>query len=107
MTDGFSAHRGTAKLLASHETVDHSRKEYARGDVHVNSAESFFGLLKRGVVGTYHHVSARHLHRYLAEFDFRWNNRTVAYGVRAGLAAQETEGKRLTFKPLRSSNEGG
>lgn len=69
----------------------------------MNTAEAYFGLLKRGIVGTYHHVSERHLHRYLAEFDFRWNNRRIADGTRAGLAAQDAEGKRLTFKPLRAA----
>jgi transposase-like protein len=103
MTDKFSSYIGADKMFASHETVDHGRAEYVRGDVHVNTAEAYFGLLKRGIFGTYHHVSKRHLHRYLAEFDFRWNERTVADGVRAGLAAQGAEGKRLTFKPLRSS----
>lgn len=103
MTDGSASYKGADKIFASHETVDHRRKENAQGDVHVNSAESYFGLLNRGIVGTYSDVSKRHLHRYLAEFDFRWNQRTVADGTRAGLAAQEAEGKRLTFAPLRSS----
>lgn len=103
MTDHFASYKGADKMFASHETVNHGAKEYARGDVHVNTAESYFGLLKRGIYGTYHHVSKQHLHRYLAEFDFRWNERHVFDGTRAGLAAQGAEGKRLTFRPLRGS----
>jgi transposase-like protein len=103
MTDSFSSYHGADQMFSSHETVNHVKGEYARGDVHVNNAESYFGLLKRGIYGTYHHVSKRHLHRYLAEFDFCWNERHVFDGTRAGLAAQGAEGKRLTFRPLRGS----
>jgi len=66
--------------FAAHETVNHSAKEYVRGDVHTNSAEGYFGLFKRGIKGIYQHCREKHLHRYLAEFDFRYNHR-VAFGV--------------------------
>ena len=62
--------------FAAHETVNHSGKEYARGDVHTNSAEGYFSIFKRGMRGIYQHCREKHLHRYLAEFDFRYNHRT-------------------------------
>jgi transposase-like protein len=80
-----------------HQTVAHSKGEYARGIVHTNTVEGFLSLLKRGIVGTFHHVSARHLHRYLAEFDFRYSLRSVTDGERAALLAKAAEGKRLAF----------
>ena len=60
---------------AKHETVNHSAKEYARGDIHTNTVESAFSLLKRGIIGSWHKVSAKHLHAYLAEMEFRFNRR--------------------------------
>jgi transposase-like protein len=94
---------GYAKIgrqFARHETVDHSKGEYARGDAFSNTAEAFFALLKRGIYGTFHSVSEAHLHRYLKEFDFRWSNR-VALGVadteRAARALKGAEGKRLLY----------
>jgi hypothetical protein len=81
-----------------HQTVNHSRGEYARGAVHTNTVEGFFSLLKRGIVGTFHHVSAHHLHRYLSEFDFRYNLREVSDGERASAIARAAEGKRLMFR---------
>ena len=98
MTDGFLAYKGLDKEFASHETVDHGKKEYVRGDVHVNLAENWFSLLKRGVMGTFHHVSEQHLDRYVSEFQFRFNNRKVEDSVRAVLAIRGAEGKRLVYK---------
>ena len=69
----------SAQHFAAHETVNHSAKEYARGDVHTNSVEGYFSIFKRGMKGVYQHCDEKHLHRYLAEFDFRYNNR-VALG---------------------------
>jgi transposase-like protein len=66
--------------FASHATVNHSIKEYVRGDAHTNTVEGYFSIFKRGIYGVYHHVSAGHLKRYLAEFDFRYNER-IALGV--------------------------
>ncbi len=81
--------------------VDHSAGEYVRGNAHSNTVESYFATLKRGIVGTYHHVSEAHLKRYLAEFDFRYNER-MALGVndseRATKALQGIVGKRLTYR---------
>lgn len=98
MTDGRGAYRRIGRAFPSHEKVDHSTGEYVRGDVTTNTVEGYFGLLKRGVHGTYHHVGSQHLSRYLAEFDFRWNARKVSDGVRAVMAVHGAEGKRLTFK---------
>jgi transposase-like protein len=97
MTDEAQAYKYGAGEY-SRETVNHSQKEYARGDVHINSAEGFFGLLKRGINGVYHHVGPHHLHRYLAEFDFRWNNRETNDGTRTDMAIIGFEGKRLKYK---------
>jgi len=102
MTDGHASYRGLDKEFAGHEAVDHQANEYVRGDAHSNTAESFFALFKRGVMGTYHHISAQHLHRYLAEFDQRWNTRTMQDADRAILATQSVSGKRLTYRPLTS-----
>jgi transposase-like protein len=85
----------------SHETVNHLIGEYARGNVHTNTVESFFGILKRGLVGTYQHVSERHLQRYVTEFDFRFSNR-VSLGVSDSERAERlllgVKGKRLTYQ---------
>ena len=66
--------------FASHDTVNHSIKEYVRGDAHTNTVEGYFSIFKRGIYGVYHHVSEQHLKRYLCEFDFRYNER-IALGV--------------------------
>lgn len=87
--------------FAAHETVNHRAKEYARGDVTTNTVETYFSVFKRGMRGTYQHCKEKHLHRYLAEFDFRFNNRTalgVTDGERAELAIKGIEGKRLTYR---------
>lgn len=84
-----------------HQSVNHSIGEYVRGDVHTNTIEGYFSILKRGIVGTYHHVSPRHLKRYLAEFDFRHNER-IALGIddntRTIKALRGIVGKRLTYR---------
>ena len=94
MTDSFLSYRGLDEEYAGHDWVDHS-KHYVRGIVHTNFAESFFSLLKRGILGTFHHVSEQHLPRYLAEFDFRWTNRSLTDGERMVKAIKGAEGKRL------------
>jgi hypothetical protein len=83
--------------------VNHSVYEYARQNAdgsaaHVNTCESFFSLLKRGVMGSFHHVSREHLPKYADEFAFRWNNRKISDGQRMEVAIEQTEGKRLTYK---------
>lgn len=80
------------------QTINHSKGEYARGVVNTNTVEGFFSLLKRGIVGTFHHVSVKHLHRYLAEFDFRYNHRDVTDRERTAAAVRASEGKRLRFR---------
>jgi len=84
-----------------HETVTHSHGEYVRGDVHTNSVEGYFSIFKRGMKGTYQHCKEKHLHRYLAEFDFRYNNR-MALGIgdieRTVNAVKGAEGKRLLYR---------
>ncbi len=98
-TDAFASYKKVGKEYASHLTVDHN-VEYVRGDAHTNTAESYFAILKRGVDGTYHHVSEAHLPRYLAEFDFRYNNRAnlgVDDAERTRRALAGVVGKRLTY----------
>jgi transposase-like protein len=101
MTDGAGQYRHMGNEFDRHEMVNHEADEYVRGDAHTNTVEGYFSILKRGIVGTYHHVSAQHLKRYLAEFDFRYNER-MALGVndsdRATKALQGIVGKRLTYR---------
>jgi transposase-like protein len=77
--------------------VNHSIGEYVRGDAHTNTVEGYFSVLKRGLTGIYHNVSTAHLHRYLAEFDFRYTNRELSDGERTTLAIKQAEGKRLRY----------
>ena len=98
MTDDYPAYRPVRKLVATHDTVNHSRGEYVRGIVHTNTVEGFFSLLKRGINGVYHHVGKGHLGRYCDEFSFRYSNRKMSDGARAELTVLGAEGKRLTYK---------
>ncbi|HEX4032703.1 MAG TPA: IS1595 family transposase [Terracidiphilus sp.] len=99
MSDENSAYNGIGKEFAGgHETVTHSAKEYARGDVNTNTAESSFALVKRGIIGVYHNVSREYLHRYLWQFDFVWNSRKLNDGERTILAVKSAEGKRMMYK---------
>jgi transposase-like protein len=101
MTDEAAHYKPIAGEFAQHGVVRHKWKEYVRGDVHTNTAEGYFSVFKRGMKGIYQHCSERHLHRYLAEFDFRYNNR-IALGVgdqaRATTALRGIVGKRLTYR---------
>jgi len=98
VTDEWAAYRGIGKEFdGGHETVNHGRKEYARGDVYTNTAESYFALLKRGLHGAFHWVSKRHLGRYCDEFAFRWNHRHATDGERTEAAIRGADGKRLTY----------
>src|SRR5258708_17860832 len=83
--------------FAAYQHVAHSRGEYVRGDAHTNTIEAYFSILKRGLTGIYHNVSTAHLHRYLAEFDFRYTNRELSDGQRTALAIKQSEGKRLMY----------
>lgn len=103
MTDELHIYPKTAVDLnvKRHEMIRHLEKKYVRGNIHTNTVEGFFSLLKRGVTGSFHHVSKGHLHRYCDEFAFRYNTRTalgVNDGERAALLVLGAEGKRLTDK---------
>lgn len=100
-TDELHAYDGLAMGFKSHSTIKHSSTQYVRGNIHTNTVEGFFSLLKRGINGTFHHISKGHLHRYCSEFEFRYNTRTaLGYtdGERASLLVKGAEGKRLTYK---------
>lgn len=99
MTDENTAYKGIGDdFTGGHLTVTHSRKEYVRGPIHTNTAESSFAIVKRGIIGTYHNVSKEYLHRYLWQFDFLWNGRKLNDGERTVAAIQAAEGKRLMYK---------
>jgi transposase-like protein len=108
MTDTAGGYMAMGKEFARHEMVDHGADEYVRGDAHSNTVEGYFAILKRGIVGTYHHVSEAHLKRYLAEFDFRYSERS-ALGVndsdRATKALQGIQGKRLTYRRINKAQD--
>jgi transposase-like protein len=102
-TDESPLYKGAFMYFEEHETVKHSAKEYVRDDVHTNSAEGYFSIFKRGMRGVYQHCSEKHLHRYLAEFDFRYNHR-AALGytdeMRIAEAVKGASGKRITYHPV-------
>lgn len=108
MTDDALQYYEKLGHFAAHGVVNHSANEYVRGDVHTNTVESYFSVFKRGMRGTYQHCSEKHLHRYLAEFDFRHNART-ALGVedeaRAVKALRGVSGRRLTYKKAGSGGQ--
>jgi transposase-like protein len=103
-TDEAMAYYHMSKEFAAHGTVNHSQDEYVSkdGETHIQSAEAYFAIFKRGVMGTFHSISEQHLTRYLNEFSFRWNNRS-ALGVedfdRAAILLKGAAGKRLTYRP--------
>src|ERR1700719_3832166 len=110
MTDESPVYWSIGREFAGHGAVNHSAQEYVRGAFwHTNTTENYFSILKRGIYGCYFHVSETHLHRYAAEFDFRYNNR-VALGVddvtRADRALIGAKGKRLPYAPRRSQIAG-
>ena len=101
MTDDAGQYRIIGPAYAGFDTVNHGIEEYVRGNAHTNTVEGYFSLLKRGINGTYHHVSQQHLKRYLAEFDFRYNKRSalnVTDAERAVRAVKGVVGKRVTYK---------
>lgn len=100
MTDESMVYTRVGREFAGHSVVNHSAKEFVTtgGFKHSNTAENFFSIFKRGVIGTYHHMSEAHLGRYTAEFDFRYNTRKITDGERAALALKGIEGKRLTYR---------
>lgn len=115
-TDGERQYQKLAPMFTSHEHVNHSIGEYVRGDAHTNTAEGYFSIFKRGIIGVYHHVSAQHLLRYCAEFDFRYNSRETKVKIdglwvktgsndteRAEALLIDVKGKRLTYQ---TANQG-
>ena len=110
MTDEAATYIALGREFAGHTTVNHSADEYVRlgGFAHTNTAENYFSILKRGIYGVYHHVSEAHLHRYLSEFDFRYNTRS-GLGVddfsRAARILKGAENKRLMYRQPREAKE--
>jgi transposase-like protein len=101
VTDEFRSYIGIGKdFKGGHGVVNHGLGEYANGDINTNTAESFFALLKRGVHGTFHHISKKHLAKYCNEFSFRWDNRKVTDGERTENAIKGFTGKRLMLKEV-------
>jgi len=100
MTDESPIYKRLGKEYRAHYSVNHSAKEYVTlgGYKHSNTAENFFSIFKRGVIGTYHHMSEAHLGRYTAEFDFRYNTRTISDTERTDVAILGAIGKRLTYR---------
>ncbi|MDE0059558.1 MAG: IS1595 family transposase [Defluviicoccus sp.] len=100
-TDKAGQYRSLGRVFADHDFVTHSAEEWARGPVHTNTIEGWFSIFKRGMKGVYQHCSKRHLHRYAAEFEFRYNNR-VANGpddaTRAAIALRGVRGRRLLYR---------
>ncbi len=102
-TDEFTSYKGIGKHFAGgHHIVTHSKGEYWRDGVSTNDAEAYFSLLKRGIMGSFHHVSKKHLHRYCNEFSFRWNHRKDDDASRTKAAIRAADGKRLMYQdPIR------
>ena len=100
MTDESTVYTRVGREFAGHTTVIHSQNEYVRkgGFAHSNTAENFFSIFKRGVIGTYHHMSEAHLGRYCREFDFRYNTRAMTDAERSDVAIVGAIGKRLTYR---------
>lgn len=99
ITDQWGAYRGIGKHFeGGHHTVNHGKHEYVRGDIYTNTVEGFFSLLKRGIMGTFHHISRQHTARYCNEFAFRWNTRNGSDAQRALTALKGIEGKRLVYR---------
>jgi hypothetical protein len=103
MTDESGLYMAVGAEYADHQAVNHSKEEYVRGDAHTQTIDGYFSVFKRGMKGVYQHCGEKHLHRYLAEFDFRYNNR-IKLGVddvaRTEKAAAGIVGKRLTYRRI-------
>jgi transposase-like protein len=99
VTDELASYPKAAVGFSGHERVKHRAEEYVNaGGFHTNTAESYFALLKRGIRGSFHHVSPKHLHRYCSEFSFRWDGRKMEDAERRDKAIAGVEGKRLLYK---------
>jgi hypothetical protein len=106
MTDEAGQYAHLGKEFASHEFVNHSAGEYGRGDVHTNTLEGYYSIFKRGMKGVYQHCSEKHLHRYVAEFDFRYSNRSklgIEDVERSEKAISGAAGKRLYYQEPRET----
>jgi hypothetical protein len=106
-TDESQLYTHIGSKFAAHETVKHSAGEYVREDIHTNTAEGFFGVFKKGMTGVYQHCGEQYLHRYVSEFEFRFNTRTklgFTDKERAAIALQGTVGKRLTMRQPKNAN---
>jgi transposase-like protein len=98
MTDRFGSYaEAGSRFFGGHHTVDHGKGEYVRGDASTNEVESYFALLKRGIIGSFHHVSKNHLDRYCDEFSFRWNHRKTTDSERTIEAIKGAEDRRLMY----------
>ena len=97
MTDELRSYETIGRSFAEHKSISHGRGEYVVGDLYTNTVEGYFSILKRGVNGIYHRVSRAHLHRYLHEFDFRYNTRDLSDSARTVRALAQAEGKRLRY----------
>ena len=100
MTDEARIYWSVGKEFARHGHTLHAGRHYAKGDIHSNSAENFFSILKRGVIGTHHHWSEAHMHRYLAEFDFRYSTKDITDAERSTELLRGIVGKRLTYRRI-------
>ena len=98
MTDEAKMYKSIGKEFASHNVVTHSANEYVRDNAHTNTIEGFFSRLKRGLIGTYHHVGSQHLIRYVTEFDFRYNTKKKSDTHRAEHLLINISGKRLMYR---------
>jgi transposase-like protein len=99
MSDDYSAYDSLNKTFKDHKVVKHSQQEYVRGEVHTNTIEGFWSMMKRGINGIYHHVSKEHLHRYTDEFAYRYNSRKSSDPERFEKFFDRVEG-RLTYAQL-------
>jgi transposase-like protein len=100
-TDQLNMYTKVGRSFANHATVNHGRREYARGNVTTNHAEGYFAQVKRSIDGTHHYVTPKHLHRYVAEFDFRYTTCHMPDGERLQKMVDQSAGRRLSYKPLK------
>lgn len=104
MTDDMGSYRQVEEEFEEHNVVRHGSGEYVRGEIHTNTIENHFTIVKRGLVETYHHVGPQHLSRYMDEFDFRYSNREVSDVERATIALMGIDGKRLMYRDSSPEN---
>jgi hypothetical protein len=106
-TDEATVYHWVHDEFPNHDVITHKKKEYSRWEdgrhITTNTVEGFFGLIKRGVYGTYHHIGREYLQQYLNEFDFRYNTRKEKDGFRAMIALKSSSGKRLMLRDSREN----